>query len=809
MSTVADPEEDDAAGVGEEDFEVGMKQNAMERDAADADQDGKLDLAEFCQLVRDREEGEFTQEELKKRFDALDADGSGKVDLAEYLVWSLRDSLQRSSDRVVDLFKKWDEDGSGKIDKREFTRAVRSMGFSDITDELAGTVFDTLDDDKSGELEYKELNIMLRKGAGSDAVQRRLKRGNLADHGRGAKLTAKNLNKNFQGSRVAALPEMVKLDVSSGTSLHDQLAMALSENSAKLVDLFREWDEDGNGAVDRKEFRMAVAALGYDAPKKDLDAFFDTFDVSGDGEIEYNELKKGLAKAMKVADVKVRDLKEAKQAAAKAAAAARATERNAAVDAAVAKANLHLPLFPELPPEESGGELTIQASGPHKHTIIMLHSMSGAAEIFSRLFRRFGILAAGFKFVFPRAPPRNVSIQGNEATLNGWFLPARRDDGSVALNSAADSKQLEWQTKRIHGILEREAAYLGGDPSRLVLGGLHQGGAVALHAAMTFHSLIAAVVCLRSEPLAVTLPLISAKAEPKATKVFVFAGDRDVVHPIESMRLAYEPLVSASFSVEWHVEYELTHSAICLNEQRFAAYWIVRTCLGEMHGDVLKQSIMTVKKQTPPVMAKKPRPRPQSARPAAPADTGFVHSLYREPEWRRVPLKGPAWNTSTAPGFASPFSPIFAKASALCTRIDRGGPLLGRIIKHSLEMPTQPDLLGGARGDGEFVVPGMVLSSRPPTRVQSARPARREWNGDTRPSHVPNAELAVGMGLVPSRPMSPRNHKRPMSAMLPPRITSQAEQRPIMPQGAPAGSTSPTRGEGPRTQKLKGQSATS
>ena len=83
----------DAAGTGEEDFEAGMRQNAMERDAADADQDGKLDFGEFCQFVRDREEGEFTDEELKKRFDALDEDGSGKVDMAEYLQWSLKDAL--------------------------------------------------------------------------------------------------------------------------------------------------------------------------------------------------------------------------------------------------------------------------------------------------------------------------------------------------------------------------------------------------------------------------------------------------------------------------------------------------------------------------------------------------------------------------------------------------------------------------------------------------------------------------------------------------------------------------------------------
>ena len=74
--------EGDVAGTGEEDFEAGMRQNAMERDAADADNDGKLDFGEFCQFVRDREEGEFSDAELKKRFDALDEDGSGELEFA-------------------------------------------------------------------------------------------------------------------------------------------------------------------------------------------------------------------------------------------------------------------------------------------------------------------------------------------------------------------------------------------------------------------------------------------------------------------------------------------------------------------------------------------------------------------------------------------------------------------------------------------------------------------------------------------------------------------------------------------------------
>ena len=118
---------------------------------ADADNDGKLDFVEFCAFVRNREEGEFTDDELKQRFEALDHDGS--------------------------------HDKSGTIDKKEFHKAVLELGF-DVHRDVADAVFASLDDDHSGALEYKELNHMLRKGAGSEKAKANLKRGQskLPDH---------------------------------------------------------------------------------------------------------------------------------------------------------------------------------------------------------------------------------------------------------------------------------------------------------------------------------------------------------------------------------------------------------------------------------------------------------------------------------------------------------------------------------------------------------------------------------------------------------------------------------------------------
>ena len=261
----------------------------------------------FCVFIRDREEGEFTDEELKARFTKFDADGSGCIDMSEFLTWSLRDALARSSQRIIDVFRAWDNDGSGTIDKREFHRAVRALGFP-VEPEDTDKVFDYLDKDKGGTLEYAELNSTLRDGEGSERAKHNLKRApKQAKRDASAPLTAKNINVNYVVAHAASLPETVKLDASKGT-INEQLRDIIKEHHVKLVDLFREWDDDGNGALDKKEFRRAVAALGFAAPVGEMDAVFDAMDEDKTGFIEYEEIKFALSEKG-VKEAKERQLK--------------------------------------------------------------------------------------------------------------------------------------------------------------------------------------------------------------------------------------------------------------------------------------------------------------------------------------------------------------------------------------------------------------------------------------------------------------------------------------------------------------------
>ena len=76
-------------------------------------------------------------------------------------------------------------------------------------------------------------------------------------------------------------------------SLRHQLHLHTSVYTCtQVMDLFREWDVDGDGEVSKKEFHRAMPALGLDVPKKEVEALFDSWDKDGGGSLGYKELTK-------------------------------------------------------------------------------------------------------------------------------------------------------------------------------------------------------------------------------------------------------------------------------------------------------------------------------------------------------------------------------------------------------------------------------------------------------------------------------------------------------------------------------------
>ena len=85
------------------------------------------------------------------------------------IIGQLKMVFAKNLSRISDTFREFDKDQSGKIDKREFRLALQKLGVVAHKSDYDLT-FDSLDNDRSGTIEYEELNEHLRA---SPAARRR------------------------------------------------------------------------------------------------------------------------------------------------------------------------------------------------------------------------------------------------------------------------------------------------------------------------------------------------------------------------------------------------------------------------------------------------------------------------------------------------------------------------------------------------------------------------------------------------------------------------------------------------------------
>ena len=76
--------------------------------------------------------------------------------------------------------------------------------------------------------------------------------------------------------------------------LQQKLVQALASKSAFVIDLFVEWDENGDGMVSQKEFRRALPLIGLEVNERASENLFLSFDKDGSGKIDINELRAAL-----------------------------------------------------------------------------------------------------------------------------------------------------------------------------------------------------------------------------------------------------------------------------------------------------------------------------------------------------------------------------------------------------------------------------------------------------------------------------------------------------------------------------------
>ena len=229
-----------------------------------------LTLDEYCELMGGEE---LSLEQLRAQFAEFDLDGNGVVDRAELVRAALIDVLVHARTRVLDLLREWDSNGDKRVGRREFRKAVASLELGFCAPGDADAVFELFDEDRSGYLDFRELASHLKPGS-------------IARNRHALRQSAGGRRGNRTGTT------LISLRATPRESVLTQLRRLIGSHHARVLDLFREWDVDGLGTVDTLEFRNALTALGYDAPRADVRALFAEFDADGSGELSFEEVNR-------------------------------------------------------------------------------------------------------------------------------------------------------------------------------------------------------------------------------------------------------------------------------------------------------------------------------------------------------------------------------------------------------------------------------------------------------------------------------------------------------------------------------------
>ena len=171
----------------------------------------------------------------------------------------------------------------------------------DVDKQTCDRLFQTFDPDGSGEITLIELQASLRAmaptqtGAGKADAKASKKKSKPAK----TKPQGPTVDTALVKALAETEPEVHDNDDDDdgdepkqfkGASVVARLREALARVGTRVVDVFKQWDYNGDGQISREEFNMAMPLLGVRASPAELEQLFAIFDPDRSGTVDYREL---------------------------------------------------------------------------------------------------------------------------------------------------------------------------------------------------------------------------------------------------------------------------------------------------------------------------------------------------------------------------------------------------------------------------------------------------------------------------------------------------------------------------------------
>jgi len=170
----------------------------------------------------------------------------------------------------------------------------------------------------------------------------------------------------------------------------------------------------------------------------------------------------------------------------------------------------------------SSNPVVVSASGKHTATLIFLHGLGDTGHGWASSLAE--IRQDHVKIICPTAPVTSVTLN------HGFQMPAWFDLMSLDPSGPEDEKGIEKSNANLTKIIDEEINN-GIDPSRIVIGGFSQGGALAIYMGLTGKHTLGGIVALSCWlPLHKKFPAAANSANLKMP-VWQAHGDCDPVVP--------------------------------------------------------------------------------------------------------------------------------------------------------------------------------------------------------------------------------------------------------------------------------------
>jgi phospholipase/carboxylesterase len=208
----------------------------------------------------------------------------------------------------------------------------------------------------------------------------------------------------------------------------------------------------------------------------------------------------------------------------------------------------------------------IEPNLPATAAVIWLHGLGADGFDFATLAPQLNFTQKDqTRFVFPHAPVRPVTINGN-MPCRAWY-----DILSLSKLDQEDHKGIEMAEQSLLQLIDEQRTY-GIHANRIILAGFSQGAAIALYTGLRYQQALAGILALSSYlPLSDTF---NSENFPnnRNTPILQIHGEQDTVLPIQLAERTVNQLKEQGHPIEWQM-YPMAHE-VCLEEIHLISHWL-------------------------------------------------------------------------------------------------------------------------------------------------------------------------------------------------------------------------------------------